>query len=88
MFTKQEMKIKLILLYLHDMGGLDLVNQAFRDKGKFPDHPFALDEVYIVMSEEQVKKYVPDFTPDKYREWYKERRPSRSDEQIDSELFE
>jgi len=80
--------IKVILQYLYDIGGLSLVNQALRDQQSPDMGEFALDEVAIRMSEEQIKKYAPDWTPDGYREWFRKRRRSWKQEWIDRELFE
>ena len=84
------MKIKVIMQYLFDKGGIELVSRALADNNNGVskrDEAFALDEVYIVMSEEKTKNYVPDFSVQAYRDWRKSRRPDWKDEWINKEAY-
>jgi hypothetical protein len=83
--------VNVFLQYLYDNGGMELVNKVLLDNANRKvkrEFSFCLDEVYIKMTTERILNYVPDYTADKYSQWFRSRaREDWKDEWINKELF-
>ena len=81
------MNVKLIMAYVYDVGGEKLMLQVLKENGGMPKLLFALDEVYRVIPIEKVKIYIPEFTTEKYKDWFKPMSSYWCDENGSREIF-
>lgn len=81
------MNVKLIIEYVYNVGGEELMLQVLKENGGIPEGEFALDEVYVDIPLEKVKEYIPKFTIEEYAALCQEKYSYWRDENGNNRLF-